>query len=34
MSEVYVPKEVLEGIDDAINGRTMDADDLDEALRF
>lgn len=29
-----VPVEVLEGIDDAVEGRTMDGDDLDDALLF
>lgn len=29
-----VPAEVLEGIDDAVEGRTMDGDDLDDALLF
>ena len=34
MSDVYVPEGVIRGIDDVIEGRTMDGHDLDEALSF
>ncbi|WP_226043456.1 hypothetical protein [Natrinema sp. DC36] len=31
---LLVPKGVLEGIDDAVEGRTADGDDLDAALSW
>lgn len=31
---LHIPKEVLEGIDDIVEGRTMDGDDLDDALSW
>jgi len=31
---LLVPKGVLEGIDDAVNGRTTDGDDLDDVLSW
>lgn len=32
--DVLIPKQVLEGVEDALEGRTSDGNDLDDALGF